>query len=113
MKPTVTINCTNNPLTINEGKDFACLCKAKDGKPPADVRWEKDGVTEPGGSGKEQKILSRTNVSEVDSGTYTCVGKSYTLTSNKSIEVKVRPNGKLINSQPLYSISSPIKETWK
>ena len=112
MKPNVTINCTN-PLTISEGSDFTCLCKAKDGKPPADVTWEKDGVLEPGGSGKEQKLLSRVNVSEVDSGTYTCAGKSYTLTNNKSIEVKVKPNGKLINSQPFnhYIISSPIKET--
>ena len=90
----MTINCTNNPLTINEGKDFTCLCKAKGGKPDADVKWEKDGVLESGGSGKEQKILSLVNVSVEDSGTYTCVAKSYTLTNNKSIEVKVKPNGK-------------------
>ena len=27
------------------------------------LNWGKDGVTEPGGSGKEQKILTRINVS--------------------------------------------------
>ena len=87
--PTVTINCSS-PLIVNEGSDLTCLCEAKGGKPPADVTWEKDGVPEPGGSGKEQKILTRINVSVEDSGTYTCVTKSYTLTNNiNSIEVNV------------------------
>ncbi len=89
------INCSS-PLIVNEGDDFTCLCEAKGGKPPADVTWEKDGVPEPGGSGKENKTLTRINVSGADSGTYMCVAKGHTLTNNKSIEVKVRLNGKCI-----------------
>jgi hypothetical protein len=95
----VTINCTSplkqgHRLTVDEGENFTCVCKAEGGNPPANVTWEKDGVLEPEGAGMKQQTLTRNNVSETDKGRYTCVGKSHTLTNNKSIEVSVRPYGK-------------------
>ncbi|XP_028407291.1 deleted in malignant brain tumors 1 protein-like [Dendronephthya gigantea] len=84
-RPNVTVNCSSF-IAVNLGDDITCLCEGKGGKPPANVTWYKDGV-QFGDTEQEQNVLNLSNVSETDNGTYTCVGKSHTLTDEKSIEV--------------------------
>ena len=100
MKPTVTINCRSS-VTVDEGKDFTldegeyftCVCRGENGNPPADVTWYKNNV-QTGTTKKEEETLTRSNVTETDSGTYKCVAQSHTLMEEKSVVVNVRPNGK-------------------
>ncbi|XP_028407292.1 deleted in malignant brain tumors 1 protein-like [Dendronephthya gigantea] len=84
-RPNVIVNCSSF-IAVNLGDDITCLCKAKGGNLPANVTWYKDGV-QFGDTEQEQNVLNLSNVSETDNGTYTCVGKSHTLTDEKSIEV--------------------------
>ncbi|XP_028416915.1 hemicentin-2-like [Dendronephthya gigantea] len=73
-KPNVTSNCSGT-TTLNEGDNFSCLCKDKDGNPPADVTWFKDGE-QIGETGKKEQMLTLKNVHNTDSGTYKCVAES-------------------------------------
>ncbi|XP_028407297.1 deleted in malignant brain tumors 1 protein-like [Dendronephthya gigantea] len=84
-RPNVTVNCSSF-IAVNLGDDITCLCEGKGGKPPANVTWYKDGV-QFGKTEQEQNMLTLSNVNKTDNGTYKCVGKSYTLTDEKSIEV--------------------------
>ncbi|XP_028407294.1 deleted in malignant brain tumors 1 protein-like [Dendronephthya gigantea] len=84
-RPNVTVNCSSL-IAVNLGDDITCLCEAKGGKPPANVTWYKDGV-QFGDTEQEQNVLNLSNINETDNGTYKCVGRSSTLTDEKSIEV--------------------------
>ena len=57
-----------------QGDNFACECKGTDGNPPADVTWYKDNTQIV--TGKEEAILSLSNVDKDDNGTYRCVANS-------------------------------------
>ncbi|XP_028407333.1 deleted in malignant brain tumors 1 protein-like [Dendronephthya gigantea] len=84
-KPNVKVNCSSL-ITVHLGDDITCLCEGKHGKPPADVTWYKDGV-QIGDMKKEETLLLLSNVNEADGGTYKCVGKSYTLADEKSVDL--------------------------
>ena len=75
-KPTVTVNCSS-PVTLNEGDDFVCVCKAEGGNPPANVTWFKNskkfGETE-----KLNNTLTHRNVDRTATGTYKCEARSHT-----------------------------------
>ena len=85
--PTVTVNCSSL-ITINEGDDVTCVCKGEHGNPPADVAWLKDGK-QIGETGKNEQILTLSNVDKTASGRYKCVAQSHTLTDERSIEIIV------------------------
>lgn len=71
-------------MTVNKTDDVTCLCKGKDGKPPANVTWydEKgDNITE---TGNEEQVLNLKNVDRTDKGTYTCEAKSYETEKNRT-----------------------------
>ena len=75
MKPNA-IACSS-PIIVNEGDDVSCACQGQGGNPPADVTWYKDN-RKIGGTGKEEKTLTLTNVTnENDHGSYKCVAQSY------------------------------------
>ncbi|CAB3999529.1 Neogenin [Paramuricea clavata] len=108
VKPSVTINCRSSvtvdegkdftvdegeDFTVDEGEDFTCVCRGENGNPPADVTWYKDNV-QTGTREKEEQTLTRSNVNVTDDGTYKCKAQSHTLTEEKSIVIKVRPNAK-------------------
>ena len=105
MKPTETINCRSfdtvdegcKDFTVDEGKNFTCVCRGENGNPPASVTWYKDGV-QIGTTEKEEQTLTRSNVTETDSGTYKCVAQSHTLTltEEKSVVVKVYSKSAII-----------------
>ena len=59
---------------MNQGDNFACECKGRDGNPSADVTWYKDDTKIV--TGKEKAILRFPNVDRDDSGTYRCEAKS-------------------------------------
>ena len=81
----MTVNCSSL-IALNVGDDVTCLCEGKGGKPPAEVTWYKDGV-QIGNVEQEQNVLTLSNVDKTDSGTFKCIGKSHSLTDEKSIEV--------------------------
>ena len=75
VKPKVTTCCS--PIIVNEGDNVSCACQGQGGNPPADVTWYKDNH-KIGGTGKEEKTLTLTNViHEKDNGNYKCVAQSY------------------------------------
>ncbi|XP_028399387.1 hemicentin-2-like isoform X1 [Dendronephthya gigantea] len=86
-KPAVTLSCSS-PIATIEGDNITCICQAKDGNPPANVTWYKDGV-QITKSEKNRQILNLNNVDKKDSGIYKCIARSYTLADEKSIEVMV------------------------
>ena len=92
MQPTVKIDCCGT-ITINEGDDITCLCKGEGGNPPATVSWFKDDV-QVGERGKEEQVLTLSNVDKSASGRYKCVAKSYNLTDETSLKVIVHVNRK-------------------
>ncbi|CAB4025165.1 fasciclin-2 isoform X7, partial [Paramuricea clavata] len=90
VQATITISCSSI-TTVNKGDDIICLCKGEGGKPPANVTWyDKDGQI--GETGNENQTLILRNVNGTYNGTYTCKAQSHTLTAEKSIEVRVRPD---------------------
>ena len=95
VKPTVT--ACSSAITVNEGDDVSCTCQGQGGNPPADVTWYKDN-RKIGGTGKEEKTLTLTNVTnEKDHGSYKCVVQSYPnqmFQDEVSVVVIVRPNYK-------------------
>ena len=102
----MTINCPSS-FSVNESSDFSCLCKGENGYPTATVKWIKDGVVVEGPSSL-QVLLPRYNVNAADDGTYTCEAESFTLVTNKSINVKLNLNCKcyMLVSQIMQNISS-------
>ncbi|XP_028407328.1 deleted in malignant brain tumors 1 protein-like isoform X2 [Dendronephthya gigantea] len=102
-RPNVTVNCSS-VIVVNLGDDITCLCEGKGGKPPANVTWYKDGV-QFGDTEQEQNVLNLSNVSETDNGTYTCVGKSYALTDEKSIEIDFNYDSKGTKDEMEWYIS--------
>ena len=75
MKPTAT--ACSSPIIVNEGHNVSCACQGQGGNPPADVSWYKDN-RKIGGTGKEEKTLTLTNVThEKDHGIYKCVAQSH------------------------------------
>ncbi|CAB4019255.1 transmembrane and immunoglobulin domain-containing 1, partial [Paramuricea clavata] len=96
VKPTETINCRGfvtvdegcKDFTVDEGKDFTCVCRGENGNPPASVTWYKDGVQI--GTTEKEQTLTRSNVTGTDSGTYKCVAQSHTLTEEKSVVIVVK-----------------------
>ena len=85
----MTLNCS--VTLINEGDDFACLCKGEGGNPPANVTWYRDGVRF-SDVGAERQTLNLLDVSGTDSGTYKCVATSYpheNYTDKKFIQIMV------------------------
>ena len=75
MKPTAT--ACSSPIIVNEDDDVSCACQGQGGSPPADVTWYKDN-RKIGGTGKEEKTLTLTNViHEKDHGSYKCVAQSH------------------------------------
>ncbi|CAB4038035.1 neural cell adhesion molecule 1-like isoform X7, partial [Paramuricea clavata] len=86
-KPNVMINCSSS-ITVNEGDaGFTCVCRGEGGNPPANITWYKNGE-QIGNKSYGENRLTLTNVTKQDIGTYKCVAQSYTLTDEKSIEVK-------------------------
>ena len=76
----ITVNCSNVTYA-NQSDNFACECNGTDGNPPADVTWYNSSgkiVT-----GKENAILSLSNVSREDNGTYRCEAKSHEMARNE------------------------------
>ena len=71
----MTVNCSRC-ITVKEEDDITCVCKGQGGNPPAKVTWYKDCI-QVGETGKEEQTLIRRNVSEADSGMYTCVAQSH------------------------------------
>ena len=68
---------SSSNITVNEGDNVSCACQGQGGNPPADVTWYKD-KRKIGGTGKEEKTLTLTNVThEKDHGNYQCVAQSY------------------------------------
>ena len=75
MKPNAT--ACSSPIIVHEGDNVSCACQGQGGNPPADVTWYKDNH-KIGESGKEEKTLTLTNVTnEKDDGSYKCVAQSY------------------------------------
>ena len=103
----MTINCSS-PITVVEDDDLICLCKSENGNPRADVVWYDKNNIPIGQKEKEQKSLVLRNVTEADSGTYTCKAQSYTLMDEKSMKVKVYCKHYLFTSQALRCIYGPI-----
>ena len=85
-KPIITVSCSS-PVTVVEGGNFSCECKGTDGNPPADVTWYKDDTQIV--TGKEKAILSLSNVSRGDNGTYTCEAKSLDETNKTTVALIV------------------------
>lgn len=76
-------------MTVNEGNDVTCKCNCKDGNPPANCIWFKDG-TKTGEGKKKVNTLSRPDIKKIDGGNYTCVGLSHSSARDeKSITVTV------------------------
>ncbi|XP_028407325.1 deleted in malignant brain tumors 1 protein-like isoform X2 [Dendronephthya gigantea] len=100
-RPNITVNCSS-VIAVNLGDDITCLCEGKDGKPPANVTWYKDGV-QFGDTEQEQNLLTLSNVNETNSGTYKCIGEIHTFTDEKSIEVEFyeKPNVTINCSSPI------------
>ncbi|CAB3986177.1 opioid-binding cell adhesion molecule isoform X4 [Paramuricea clavata] len=101
--PNVTFSCSS-AVTVNEGDNFTCVCRGEGGNPPADVTWYKDG-TQIGGTGKEKKTLTLSDVSRTNRGTYECEARSHTddrFADKKSIEVEVNypPERTRLNYDP-------------
>ncbi len=93
----MTFSCSSS-FTVGEGDNVACVCRGEGGNPPADVTWFKDGV-QIGENGKGEQILTLSNVSRTENGTYKCVAQSDTKSSyidTKSIEIIVRRKCKYI-----------------
>ena len=92
MTPKVTINCSSH-ITLNEGDDATSVCRSKDGNPPANVSWFKDGV-QIGGIETENQTLTFRNISRRgNEGTYKFVAQSHTnsmFADNKLIEITVK-----------------------
>ena len=74
VKPKAT--ACSSPIMVNESGNVSCTCQGLGGNPPADVTWYKDG-NNASGTGKEEKTLILTNVSEKHRGSYNCVAQSY------------------------------------
>ena len=75
MKPNAT--ACSSPIIAHEGDNVSCACQGQGGNPPADVTWFKNS-RKVGETGKEEKTLSLTNVTnEKDDGSYKCVAQSY------------------------------------
>ena len=93
VKPKVT--ACSSPIIVNEGDNVSCACQGQGGNPPADVTWYKDNH-KIGGTGKEGKTLSLTNVTnEKHHGSYKCVAQSYPnekFQDEVLVKVIVRPN---------------------
>ena len=86
-------------MTVNEDDDIWCACKGQGGNPPANVTWYKDGI-QVGETGKEEQTLIRRNISEADSGMYTCVAQSHiNMTDEKSINVKINCKSMIHNQE--------------
>ncbi|CAB4036755.1 B-cell receptor CD22-like isoform X1, partial [Paramuricea clavata] len=84
--PNVTINCSI-PITLDEGEDRTCVCTSEGGNPLANLTWYKDDK-QIGNASYGENRLTFTNVTKQHNGTYKCVAQRYTLTDEKSIEVK-------------------------
>ncbi|XP_028416917.1 contactin-4-like [Dendronephthya gigantea] len=102
-KPNVTLGCPDT-TTLNEGDDFSCLCEGKDGNPPADVTWFKDDK-KISGTGKNERLLTFTNIDNTDSGNYKCVAESdpdERYKDEKTIEITIhfRPHVTTITFMP-------------
>ena len=79
-----------------EGENVTCLCSSKDGNPPANVTWTKDGnkIDE---TKVRKNILFLRNVSASDAGNYECTAESYPddqYKDNETVSVKVKLNCK-------------------
>ncbi|XP_028399296.1 Schwann cell myelin protein-like isoform X2 [Dendronephthya gigantea] len=70
----VALNCSS-PVILNEGDNFACLCKNEGGNSPANVTWYKNGVKF-SNVGTERQKLILSIVGRRDRGTYKCVATS-------------------------------------
>ena len=82
-------------FTVDEGEYFTCVCVGENGNPPADVTWYKNNV-QTGTTKKEEQTLTRSNVTDTDTGTYKCVARSHTLMEEKSVVVNVYSKSAII-----------------
>ena len=68
--------------SANQSDNFVCKCEGKDGYPVANVTWyNSSGVIV---TGKENAILSLSNVSKDNSGMYRCEAKSSERAKNET-----------------------------
>lgn len=86
--PLVTIDCSRYSRA-NISDDFSCLCRGRDGNPPAQVTWYKDN-TKIGDTGEKSQLLQLRVVDKSKSGKYKCEAKSHEKATNTTfIELTV------------------------
>ncbi|XP_028413739.1 hemicentin-1-like [Dendronephthya gigantea] len=87
VKPNVTINCSS-PINVREGDYFICQCLCKDGIPPANCTWLKNGAPIDETEMEKNTLVHR--IYREDGGNYTCVGRSHARAQDKkSVNVSV------------------------
>ena len=67
---------------MHEGDNFRCECKGTISNPPANVTWYKDNTQIV--TGKENAVLSLSNVGIDNNGTYICEAKSSEKAKNET-----------------------------
>ncbi len=78
------VNCSGT-TTIDEGDYFACRCKGEGGNPkPVNVTWYDANQAQVDATGKEEKILTLSNVKKTENGIYKCEAKTHELTKNET-----------------------------
>ena len=85
-RPSIRTDCMN--MTINEGENLTCICKATS-KDLSALKWSGD---KPGEIYNFTDILILENVSRNDSGTYTCAPINRTFKYQVSFNLQVVPN---------------------
>ena len=87
-KPTAKINCST-PITVNETEEVQCLCYSKDGYPPPNASWYKDGKNV-NGSEYLKNTLSLKNITKNGAGNYSCIVNNTVFEDVEQVEIQVR-----------------------